>query len=568
MKSSVSFCLFPFLLVSLFLVGCGDPQSQATKELESRGYSAAVRDLIVAAGAGDNESLDLFEQAGVPIDSTDAVGNTALIRAASAGREETVEKILGMGADPRHVNGVGRDALISASAMGYAEVARMLSSRGADPALRDSEGWSALSIAAYNGHADTVSLLSAQASPEDIDDALLVASFGGDLDVLRTLLGQGANINARSPEGKTPLMIASNGGKAEAVRLFLQNQANPYSEDNDGRTAANLAELSGYDEIKQLIMEPDQWGSTPESLELLEEMAMAKDALDSEEGVEETLAARSGELAEASASTAAAAAGQPAGTSGGSEPPAAGPNYEVGAASAGSPAATRPAAQEAPVADSASGGGLSKTSSVSPAVAPGRRVQLRKEAKSKPVVALNGSTIHSRSPETAPVQSMILAAYHEEPLPIAVENVDGNSAEIRRLDQDSGAPVTVKPGTVIPGTPYEVKEVTRKFVDSKEGQGRMVDVSRVKVENRESGVTHLLVKDIAGESSDTYAILTAPNSQYRYAVKPGDVFRTSQPGTGVKDYQVLDIRAGGVVVKDLATDQVLTIARDGVIAPQ
>lgn len=568
MKSSVSFCLFPFLLVSLFLVGCGDPQSQATKELESRGYSAAVRDLIVAAGAGDNESLDLFEQAGVPIDSTDAVGNTALIRAASAGREETVEKILGMGADPRHVNGVGRDALISASAMGYAEVARMLSSRGADPALRDSEGWSALSIAAYNGHADTVSLLSAQASPEDIDDALLVASFGGDLDVLRTLLGQGANINARSPEGKTPLMIASNGGKAEAVRLFLQNQANPYSEDNDGRTAANLAELSGYDEIKQLIMEPDQWGSTPESLELLEEMAMAKDALDSEEGVEETLAARSGELAEASASTAAAAEGQPAGTSGGSEPPAAGPNYEVGAASAGSPAATRPAAQEAPVADSASGGGLSKTSSVSPAVAPGRRVQLRKEAKSKPVVALNGSTIHSRSPETAPVQSMILAAYHEEPLPIAVENVDGNSAEIRRLDQDSGAPVTVKPGTVIPGTPYEVKEVTRKFVDSKEGQGRMVDVSRVKVENRESGVTHLLVKDIAGESSDTYAILTAPNSQYRYAVKPGDVFRTSQPGTGVKDYQVLDIRAGGVVVKDLATDQVLTIARDGVIAPQ
>jgi hypothetical protein len=120
---------------------------------------------------------------------------------------------------------------------------------------------------------------------------------------------------------------------------------------------------------------------------------------------------------------------------------------------------------------------------------------------------------------------------------------------------------------VIPGTPYEVKEVTRKFVSSKEGKGRMVDVSRVIVENKESGATHLLVQDVYGQPSDTYAIITSANSNYRYVVKRGDVFRTSQPDLGVKDYQVFDIRASGVVVKDLATGEVVTIARDGVVEP-
>ena len=73
------------------------------------------------------------------------------------------------------------------------------------------------------------------------------------------------------------------------------------------------------------------------------------------------------------------------------------------------------------------------------------------------------------------------------------------------------------------------------------------------------------MKDSAGQSSDTYAILTSAGSQYRYAVKSGDIFSSSQPGMGEKDYQVLDIRAGAVVIKDLETEEVITVGRDGVI---
>ncbi len=539
--TSLRWGFLTLILGNLFLSSCSDPQKTAHKQLEENGYEVAAQGMIVAAGAGDIESLQLFQQVGFEIDAVDDKGNTPLIRASANGHLDAVEAVLGLGADPRHTNRVGRDALISSSGKGFADVARILVSRGSDLSTRDQEGWSALSLAAYNGHSEVVSLLSGQASSEALDDALLVASFSGGAGVISILLGQGANINARSPESKTPLMIASERGKTDAVRILLQNMANPYSEDNSGATAANLAERAGFEEAKTLILSPDQWGVTEESQEVLKEMALAQQALSSEGAIEETLAPN--EIAEADVSS--PSTPEEIFDRAVAEATEEEPTGETAAAASSEAVQARPEAKHAAVPD---------------------RMKIREEAKSKPIVALNGSTIRSKTPREAPVKSMVLASFHEEPLPIAVAKVNGNRAKFRRLDRDVDMAVEVEPGEVIPGTSFEVKEVTRKFVSSKEGKGRMVDVSRVKVQNLDSGATHLLVTDVAGQSSDTYAILTAPNSKYRYVVKSGDVFRTSQLGSGEKDFQVLDIRAEGVVVKDLATEEVLTIARDGVIS--
>ncbi len=526
----------------VFLSSCSDPQKVARKDLEEKGYEVSPRDLFLAAGAGDLESIDLFMLTGLDIDTVDGAGNTALIKAASAGQIQAVEKILGLGADPRHINSLGRDALLTASAKGFEDVSRMLMSRGANVDLRDSEGWSALSIAAYNGHSNIVSLLAGQVTSEALDDALLVASFNGDARVITTLLGQGANINARSPESKTPLMISASGGKLQAVRVLLQNQANPYSEDNYGNTAANLAEMAGHEKVHELILTPDAWGATPESLEVAKEMAEAKEALVAEAGIEETF-----EVADA--------VEEPA--EGGTVAVEEGTNGQDDLADSGGSSAPQSAGDRKVAAAPAAVGSTRKPLP--------NRTQIREKAKSKPIVALNGSKISSRSPETAPVQTMVLSSFHEEPLPIAVSKVDGKRAEIRHLGSEESAPVEVAAGSNIPGTEFRVEEVTRKFVHSKEGQGRMMDVSRVKVTDTRTGETHLLVKDSAGQSSDTYAILTSAGSQYRYAVKSGDIFSSSQPGMGEKDYQVLDIRAGAVVIKDLETEEVITVGRDGVI---
>lgn len=559
---TIRLAMVPLAAGSLFLGACSDPQKQARKGIEAKGYEATVEGLLLAASAGDVEGLGLFEGAEIEIDSADAKGNTALIKAASAGHLRAVERILGLGADPRHVNRSGRDALILASAKGHEEIARMLVGRGADTTLRDPEGWGALSLAGYNGHSGVVSLLAGVSTAAELDDALLVASFSGDAGVINTLLGQGANINARSPESKTPLMIASESGKLEAVRVLLQNQANPYAVDIENRTAANLAETAGFVEVQKLIAEPDSWGRSVEGQQVAGEMAKAQEALIHGVPVEETLA--DGGIRDA-------------------KPEPGSPTRVAKSDSASGDAATLPVAKTTEATAPRDSSGAPKSGSGGPAVQARSAVRssdsgvgasrievsrkVREESKSKPIAALNGSTIHTRSPVEAPVKTMVLAAYHEESLPLIVEKVDGTTAEVRRLDTAAGETVAVAKGEVIPGTSYRIEDVAPRYVSSKEGKGRMVDVSRVRVADTRSGATHLLVKDASGQTSDTYAILTAPNSQYRYVVKAGDVFRTSQPDVGTKDYQVLEIRASGVAIKDLATDEVVMVARDGVIAP-
>jgi len=490
----------------ILLVGCSDPQKEAKRSLNERGYELETWDFLVAAGAGDSGSIALFQLAGFDIDSPDEKANTALIRASGSGHTTTVEMLLKMGADPLHVNDQGRNALISASAKGHEGVARVLMSRGSETETSDIESWTALSIAAYNGHESLVSLLSSYALSVDLDDALLVASFTGDSGVIQTLLSQGANINARSPEGRTPLMIASEGGHLSAVQTLLQNQANPYAVDNEKSTASNIAELSGHLEVKDFILDPATWGQSDQGAQVSAEMKMARTALAEQASVEETLTV-SNETAK--------------------------PDEQADA--------------DTPLRE--------------------KTQRVREEAKGKPIVAMNGSKISSTDPRTAPVKSMVLAAYHEEPLPVVVENIDGKTAQVRMMNATSGEGVLVSEGATIPGTNYEVKEITRKFVSSKEGKGRMVDVSRVEIKDKETGNSHLLIKDVSGQTSDSYAILTSPDSKYRYAVKAGDVFRTSTVESGETDYQVLDIRPSGVVIKNLNNDEVTTIARDGVINP-
>lgn len=555
------FCL---LGGALFLVGCADPEKQASKELGAKGYELVQKDLLLAAAAGDIGGIDLFNAAGMDIDEADGAGNTALMRAAGAGQLAAVERLLGLGADPRKLNGAGRDALLLASGKGFEEVARMLLARGADPANRDKEGWNALSLAAFNGHPGTVSLLAASATAAELDDALLVASFSGDPSVVNVLLGQGANINARSPESKTPLMIAAESGRLEAVRVLLQNQANPYAVDPENRTAAAIALAAGHEDVSQLIGAPETWGSSPEGERAAAEMADARDALE-KGGVEETLLEGMSLAGEPERKV--AVAGNAPG-----EAPAAPTGVQAEATSASVPSSigTPASAGGAPVVARAvpvePNLGVASAVAESTGSAPADPRRVREEAKSKPLVALQGSTIHSREPKKAPVKEMVLAAYHEAPLPIVVEGVSGSSASVRRLDLN-GALLSVEEGSVIPGTSYRIREVSPRFISSKEGKGRMVDASRVEVEDTASGSTHVLVKDAAGQTSDTYAVLTAPDSRYRYVVKAGDVFRTTDPASGARDYQVLVIRPNAVVIKDLATEEVVTVARDGILEP-
>lgn len=89
--------------------------------------------LFDRARAGEAARLAGYVDAGVPVDLTDARGNTLLMLAAYHGHAETVRVLLARRADPDRLNDRGQSPLAGAVFKGYVDVAEVLLDAGADP---------------------------------------------------------------------------------------------------------------------------------------------------------------------------------------------------------------------------------------------------------------------------------------------------------------------------------------------------------------------------------------------------------------------------------------------------
>ncbi|MBQ9389089.1 MAG: ankyrin repeat domain-containing protein, partial [Synergistaceae bacterium] len=80
------------------------------------------------------------------------------------------------------------------------------------------------------------------------DDVFLELCRSGDAEKIEeAITDNGANINAKGKDGRTPLIEATYSGKAGAVEVLLQYGADVHEKDNEGRTAlmsANNAEVA------------------------------------------------------------------------------------------------------------------------------------------------------------------------------------------------------------------------------------------------------------------------------------------------------------------------------------
>ncbi len=85
------------------------------------------------ARAGETERLAAYVESGVPVDLTDASGNTLLMLAAYHGHAATVAALTARGADADRVNDRGQSPLAGAVFKGEDDVVRVLLDAGADP---------------------------------------------------------------------------------------------------------------------------------------------------------------------------------------------------------------------------------------------------------------------------------------------------------------------------------------------------------------------------------------------------------------------------------------------------
>ncbi|MGI8949347.1 MAG: ankyrin repeat domain-containing protein [Ornithinimicrobium sp.] len=85
------------------------------------------------ARQGDAIRLSAYVARGVPVDLTDAQGNTLIMLAAYHGHAETVRALAASGADVDRLNDRGQSPLAGAVFKGEDDVVRVLLAAGADP---------------------------------------------------------------------------------------------------------------------------------------------------------------------------------------------------------------------------------------------------------------------------------------------------------------------------------------------------------------------------------------------------------------------------------------------------
>jgi ankyrin repeat protein len=240
------------LIFAALLLGCGHSKEQALQELAKLNVQFTPDDFVQSANKGDLKAVQLFLEAGIDGNSQDASGSTALMAAAKKGRIDVANKLLEQKLNLNLQNKQGETALMLAAANSQADIVKLLLRKNADPNIQDQSGWSALMKAVYQGSTACVQALVGQ-SHQEVNRALLVAALTGQKEIAKVLLENGAEIDTRADDGRTPLMLAAAKGDNDLVAALLAAGADPTLIDKSGATGAALAAGKGYNDLAKRL---------------------------------------------------------------------------------------------------------------------------------------------------------------------------------------------------------------------------------------------------------------------------------------------------------------------------
>jgi ankyrin repeat protein len=127
----------------------------------------------------------------------------------------------------------------------------LLSARGVDLNTRARNGDTALMIASYKGDVPMVkALLDKEAEPNNTGwTALHYAAAIGNDEIVQMLLDASAYIDAGSPNNTTPIMMAARAGKILTVKLLLDSGADVTLKNDVGMNAIDLAKKFDHNDI-------------------------------------------------------------------------------------------------------------------------------------------------------------------------------------------------------------------------------------------------------------------------------------------------------------------------------
>ena len=215
-----------------------------------------------AVRADDLETADLLIRAGAKVSAANREGVTPMQLAAMNGNAAMIEKLIKAGVNPNvSLSKFGDTPLMMVARSGKVDAVKMLLDNGAQAnAIETWGGTNALMWAASERHLDTVKMLIAHgadanarsyfvpsahgrgfegATPDPpkpkqaVEELaggwltpLMFAAREGDLEMARTLIAAGADLNAIAGDGKDALGLAIFNGQYEVASFLIDNHSN------------------------------------------------------------------------------------------------------------------------------------------------------------------------------------------------------------------------------------------------------------------------------------------------------------------------------------------------------
>lgn len=185
--------------------------------------------------------------------------------AVERGDQRLVSRWLDEGLAPDFVADRIGTGLMIAAWNGDIAMMELFLSRGADLARANRNGEQALQLAAWNGHLPAVDWLLKRGAvlnrPDRQWGALHYAVFGGHGDLARALIDVGASVNARSPNGTTPLMLAAREGSEEIAAMLLLAGADAHLKSDWGDSALTFAMRYEHFRIGKMVATAEEFAA-------------------------------------------------------------------------------------------------------------------------------------------------------------------------------------------------------------------------------------------------------------------------------------------------------------------
>lgn len=211
--------------------------------------------LVFAARKGDHVRVKELLGRGAQLTIQDSLGMTPLMHAVDD--LETLKLLMSKGVPVDTQNTQGLTALMIASSQGCAKAVKLLLEKTTQVDQKDSHGKTALFWAAtHDNNREILTLLIGAGANVDLQDdrgrsALMEAVMSRNKENLKVLLAAKPSIDWQDSKGKTALMYATLADEKEQVELLLAAKASVDIRDNQGRTAVDMASFDN--DIKDLL---------------------------------------------------------------------------------------------------------------------------------------------------------------------------------------------------------------------------------------------------------------------------------------------------------------------------